>query len=577
MEEMMNAKLSAYGLNWRVIPLLLLVFVLFGCQSESASDADVVEPEAATAEPTAVVEEPTTVPEPTQEPEGMLIDSAEKITGIWLGNLAGETGYVMYTPDGQFSVSLTEQELTTAPRVFGEYWFENGQIHMRDLENAGHWAACDAADVGIYDVVVADDDTVTFQTVEDPCNEGGFTRQYLFANMVQERIGEALPMALMEQAEEMAGSADPAHEELAATLQAILDGYVVGDAGAVLMIDAPDMGFSWKGAGGMADPESELAMSADDQFIISSGTKMYTAIVILKLVEQGKLALDDPISTVLPEELVAQLLVIEDESFGETITLRQLLNHTSGLGDFSNGVDANNNQVSDFKELVLSEPNTIWTPDAVLAWAVENAEPVGMPGETFNYSDTNYQLLGLIIENVTGMSLAEAYRQMIFDPAGMAHTYFEFNEPIVPGVDGRTLSHASFAGIDWSENDSRSYEFGSGGIVSTVEDQTHFLQAWVNGELFDDPATSEAMLDWGETADAGSYYGLGILRFVFDEWGIPGLGEVQGHSGLFNSQAFYWPEQNVTIVGTLNSREPEFGFIGLQIDALTALQAFASE
>ena len=199
------------------------------------------------------------------------------------------------------------------------------------------------------------------------------------------------------------------------------------------------------------------------------------------------------------------------------------------------------------------------------------------PGETYNYSDTNFQLLGLIIESLTGKTLAEAYREMIFEPVGMEHTYFEFFEPVVAGVDDRSLSHAFYADTDWSQNDSRSYEYGSGGIVSTVEDQNRFLWAWANDELFDDPASKEAMTTWGETADAGSYYGLGTLRFVFDEWGIPDLGEVQGHGGLFNSQAFYWPEQNATIVATLNSNEPQFGFIGLQIDALSAVQAHAGE
>ena len=82
-------------------------------------------------------------------------------------------------------------------------------------------------------------------------------------------------------------------------------------------------------------------------------------------------------------------------------------------------------------------------------------------------------------------------------------------------------------------------------------------------------------MDWVETADAGAYYGLGIYRFVLDEWDIPGLGETIGHGGLFNSQAFYWPEQNVTIVGTLNSNEPSLGFIGMMIDVMFAVQTYS--
>ncbi|MCO5191295.1 MAG: beta-lactamase family protein, partial [Anaerolineae bacterium] len=285
--------------------------------------------------------------------------------------------------------------------------------------------------------------------------------------------------------------------------------------------------------------------------------------------EQGKLVLDDPISLYLPEELVSQLLVLDGESYGETITVRQLLSQTSGLGDFSNGEDADGNGLPDFKDLVLSEPDTVWDEAMVLDWAIANTPPVGKPGETFNFSDTNYQLLGMIIESVSGLALHDAYRQLIFDPLQMDHTYFEFRETAVPGPDGRSVSNAYYYGNLWNELDSHSYEWGSGGVVSTAEDMNTFLWAWVNGDLFDDPASKEAMMSWVESADAGVYYGLGVLRFVLDEWDIPGLGEMLGHSGLFNSQAFYWPEQNVMIVGTLNSNEPQLGYIGMMIDVMT--------
>lgn len=136
----------------------------------------------------------TAVPEPTAEPETeggqKLITSAEEMAGIWEGTVAGEKGYVIYTPDGRFLVALAQDDLATAPRVSGEYWFEDGQIHLRDLENAGHWAVCDAETVGVYEVLVVDGGKTQFQTVSDGCNEAGFTRNYIFANMTQEWIAE---------------------------------------------------------------------------------------------------------------------------------------------------------------------------------------------------------------------------------------------------------------------------------------------------------------------------------------------------------------------------------------------------
>ncbi len=192
----MKQKHLQLGSVWQVIVCIIIMLMLTNCRSEPQVVDEVVEPEPVVVEPeaTAVAVEPTQPP----EPQNTKITSADEMAGIWLGTVAGEKGYVMYTPDGQFAVSLSEGDLTTAPRVTGEYWFENDQIHMRDLQNVGHWAACDAENVGVYEVVLSEDKMVTFQTVNDACNEGGFTRQYLFANMIQERIGNALPMAQTE-------------------------------------------------------------------------------------------------------------------------------------------------------------------------------------------------------------------------------------------------------------------------------------------------------------------------------------------------------------------------------------------
>ncbi|MBK7181273.1 MAG: hypothetical protein IPH82_29520 [Chloroflexi bacterium] len=181
---------------------------------------------------------PTPLPDPTPEQE--LITSVEEMAGIWLGTVAGERGYVMYTEDGRYTVALIEDDLGTAPRVSGEYWFEDGTIHLRDLENAGHWTVCPAEIVGIYEAVVLEDGNVQFQTVEDGCKEGGFTRNYIFANMTQECIGDPVPIA---EAEVEAKS--ESNPELAAALQAIIDQAVAdGSPGAVLMVDAPDMNFT---------------------------------------------------------------------------------------------------------------------------------------------------------------------------------------------------------------------------------------------------------------------------------------------------------------------------------------------
>ena len=116
-----------------------------------------------------------------------------------------------------------------------------------------------------------------------------------------------------------------------------------------------------------------------------------------------------------------------------------------------------------------------------------------------------------------------------------------------------------------------------GRLVSTAEDQNRFLRAWANGELFHNPACKGIMSNWIQTGDSGKYYGLGMQRFVMDEWDIPGLGQVYGEGGQFNSFSFYWPEQNVTMVGTLNSSEPPSGFVSVLLDVMSAIQEYANK
>ena len=175
--------------------IIMILSLLVACGGGDAPESAQLEAADDAVEEEQKEPEATAVPEPTAEPEtesgSTGISSAEEMAGIWEGTVAGEKGYVMYTPDGRYLVALTQDNLATAPRVSGEYWFENGQIHLRDLENAGHWVVCDAETVGVYEVLVLEDGKTQFQTVSDSCNEGGFTRNYIFANMTQEWIAEA--------------------------------------------------------------------------------------------------------------------------------------------------------------------------------------------------------------------------------------------------------------------------------------------------------------------------------------------------------------------------------------------------
>jgi hypothetical protein len=183
--------------------LVTVLFLLVACGGDSSdtdsASAALTATDAAAAETptgTAAMPTPTKAPEPTQS--AALITTSDEMVGIWLGTVAGESGYVMYTADGRYLVALSRDALATAPRVSGEYWFEDDQIHVRDLENAGHWAACDSETVGVYDVLDLADGQIAFQMVEDGCSEGGFTRGYVFSNMRQEWVAEPVAVTAPE-------------------------------------------------------------------------------------------------------------------------------------------------------------------------------------------------------------------------------------------------------------------------------------------------------------------------------------------------------------------------------------------
>ncbi|MCB8941087.1 MAG: beta-lactamase family protein [Ardenticatenaceae bacterium] len=365
--------------------------------------------------------------------------------------------------------------------------------------------------------------------------------------------------------------------ELAAALQAIVDKQVdeFGFPSVLLLVDAPDSDFRWQGAAGLADPANGISMVPEDQFALASVTKMVTAVTILKLAEQGAVGIDDPIANYLPEALIAQLHNYEGESYGEQITVRQLLNQTTGFDGFSDSRDLDGNGVADLKELVIAEPDTNWTTDDVLAYALAEP-PLFPPGAAWAYSDLNYQLLGLIVENAAEMSLAEAFRQMIFEPLEMNQTYLEFREEPVGVANGRSLSHLYFGTNDLTNHQSRSYDWGAGGLVSTAADQLKFMRALVDGELISDPDLAAEMMNWVETGFPGWAYGFGIFEIALDSVDAPGLGTLQGHSGTWNNFAYFVPEMNIVLIGTLNSSEPMFGYFGLLIEALYTIQAMTS-
>jgi D-alanyl-D-alanine carboxypeptidase len=331
-------------------------------------------------------------------------------------------------------------------------------------------------------------------------------------------------------------------------LQALLDGLVESEdiiRNGSLLVEGP--GFKWKGASGIAAADSQLPMLPDDQFVIDSIAKMMTSAIVMKLVEAGSLGLDHKIGRYLPDSLMEGLHVLDGRSYGDEITVRHLLNHTSGFHD--------DWACPGFLELIMEEPERRWTPEETIDFVKKHCDPRFPPGDGFHYSDTGYNMLGLIIEWVTGMPLHEVYRDLLLDPLGMDHTYRPSHEPARPAIPSRKPSERYLNDIEctlWPAV--MTADWAGGGLVSTAEDLNLFLRAFVENEIFDDPTTRDEMFRWVESGPFHNY-GFGISRVLFDRSENPehvGLGEVWGHAGSSYNFMFYWPREDITIVGTLN-------------------------
>lgn len=330
--------------------------------------------------------------------------------------------------------------------------------------------------------------------------------------------------------------------------------------GAILSVEIPKRDYIFQQAIGNATPD--LKMVPEDQFYTASIGKMITAALILKLSEENKLQLDDPMAKYLGESLISGIHVFEGVDYTNQVTIRQLLNHTSGLLDFLFEGASDPSSLPPFIELVFADVNKLWTAEEIIAFHKQNFQAFAKPGRKYHYSDTNYQLLGLIIEAIAGRSLHEVAKEKIFDPLNMDHTYFFFREDPRGVLPGREASWSFLQNIPLTFP-GMGFDWAAGGLITTAKDLTNFLDGVVKGKFLNE-GSKRAMQTWTITGEF-YYYGLGLI-------GIPDPGDsnklVMGHEGATNSMAFYAPRYDAFIVGTYNQLAVENEDITVLLDAV---------
>ena len=252
-------------------------------------------------------------------------------------------------------------------------------------------------------------------------------------------------------------------------LQELLDHTVREDPavhGGILLIDAP--GLQWKGARGVVSSNASTRLIPDDQFLAASITKMFTATGLMLLVEEGRIELDAKISRYLPETVVSGLHVFEGRSYDQEVSVRQLLNHTSGIPDFFGDGKHKGARFPPFIEILLQEPDKFWDPMETLEWTKNSLSPIFPPGQGWHYSDTGYVVLGLIVEAVSGKCLHGFLRGKIFDQLEMVHTYLLFRESRRPSLAERSPSQAFMGEVNYTRPRSVSADWAGGGLMTTA-------------------------------------------------------------------------------------------------------------
>lgn len=315
-------------------------------------------------------------------------------------------------------------------------------------------------------------------------------------------------------------------------LTLLLDEYVGDDEpGVVLLVSVGDE--TWISTAGLADLETGQAIAPDDLFRIGSITKPFVATLMLQLVDEGLIALDDPIADYLPSEIVSNV------QNADGTTVRQMLQMTSGIYDYTES-DA-------FDEASQADPQGWWTPEATVEYAF--GEPAYFaPGDDYYYSNTNYNLAQIIIEFVTEQSLADVLEERIFAPLGMSTCYLETEATFAQNI---VRGYGEFDGTLYDitdENDG--VGLGDGGIICTAADLAKFPRA------LEDLISEDALNNMLATVEdnAGGMYGLGI---GYDE---TDYGLMIGHAGAtsgFQSNLAYLPEDDVVVVVLTNNFDSE--------------------
>ncbi|KPU51042.1 serine hydrolase domain-containing protein [Bacillus wiedmannii] len=279
-------------------------------------------------------------------------------------------------------------------------------------------------------------------------------------------------------------------------------------------------GKTWSYTAGIADLRTKKPMKTDFRFRIGSTTKTFTATVLLQLAGENRLNLDDSIEKWLPG-------VIQGNGYDSNqITIRQILNHTSGIADYIKSQDFD-----------IKDTKKAYTAEELVKMGV-SLPPDSAPGKGWSYSNTGYVLLGMLIEKVTGNSYAEEVENRIIEPLDLLNTFSPGNSTVIPGTKHARgyVRYDGESGLKDVTYFSPSIASSAGDMISTADDLNKFFSYLLSGKLLKEQQLKQMLTTVPTGIDEIDGYGLGIYETKLQNgtsiWGhaggVPGFSTFGG-------------------------------------------------
>lgn len=322
--------------------------------------------------------------------------------------------------------------------------------------------------------------------------------------------------------------------------QALLNGITErGVVGIIMSVYRPGKGI-WNGASGKADLHNNIDMKPCNISRMGSTIKMFTAVTILKLQEEGKININDRISSYLGGSNIDK---IENAN---KATIRQLLQHSSGIYNYIQNLK--------FQTASLNDLLKEWHANDLLEYAYSK-KAYFQPDEDVVYSNTNYILLGLLIEKMEGKPLYQVFDEKIFGPLGLTLTQFAGRNPVPDGiVRGYIDLYSNMQVTETTYNSGWDYYTADGGLISNPYDMNVFFRALMNGQVINSNSLKEMLTFKSPKTASNEFfpisYGLGIFKMETPK------GTAYMHSGDaigYYANMLYFPDDSTTVVYAVNS------------------------